>query len=483
MKFLYTLISLTVLISQITSCGKKQPEMDDISFNTQRSQSSSISGKPDGSVSGYVIYDIEKEKIIKHYKSNRAFIPASVTKLFTAVYALNLLGTEKKFTTELAYEGEINNKTLNGNLYLKGKGDSTLKTSDLLEMVLALKAKGIKKIKGKFIYDSGEINQKKFITSTMPNNAYYNSGYGSLNLNLNRIRIIKNGHGLYSIPSVRNIKVGTKAPAKGGEYEEVQFSNSGNNERWLYPANRVLNGAILPVKDTGLFTAMVLRKICRTQGIEIPIPLAGKMNSDTDDIYKTESPELIEIVKGLLKYSNNVKAEVIGSIASLLNIKDNGSNMTMESYFPSNFIKINWKGFNIDSFSGLSIKNRCTPLQVMAVLSYLNSLNIEHYSIESMLPVGGDDGTLIKRFTEPEYSYRVFAKTGTVFYASGLAGAFYGKSGKKYLFAVFIDDKTMRRKYDSAEEKRHDTLRAARRWTKSTEKSIDNFIKTNIDKL
>lgn len=74
--------------------------------------------------------------------------PASVMKLLTGAAALETLGQDYSFKTELYTDGEIRDGELHGNLYLRGQGDPTLTKPDLRAFVSELKTQGIQVIKG-----------------------------------------------------------------------------------------------------------------------------------------------------------------------------------------------------------------------------------------------------------------------------------------------------------------------------------------------
>ena len=85
---------------------------------------------------------------------------ASTQKIFTAIAAFDKLGKDFKYTTELGYNGTIDDSILNGNIIIKGYGDPTLgswryehtKQDSVLYFVTSSIAKaGIKQITGNII--------------------------------------------------------------------------------------------------------------------------------------------------------------------------------------------------------------------------------------------------------------------------------------------------------------------------------------------
>jgi D-alanyl-D-alanine carboxypeptidase/D-alanyl-D-alanine-endopeptidase (penicillin-binding protein 4) len=84
------------------------------------------------SLDGALIYGLNQAQL---------FQPASNAKLFTTAAALALLGTDKRFTTQVIAEGKLSGHSLKGNLRLVGGGDPSFGTRDLPYIPPAQRAK------------------------------------------------------------------------------------------------------------------------------------------------------------------------------------------------------------------------------------------------------------------------------------------------------------------------------------------------------
>ncbi len=89
--------------------------------------------------------------------------------------------------------------------------------------------------------------------------------------------------------------------------------------------------------------------------------------------------------------------------------------------------------------SGLSGHDLVTPRATAKLLSYAT-----HQSWftqwKAGLPVGGEDGTLAGRFSQPPLKDHLFAKTGTLAEARALSGYLDCASGKTVIFSIMVDN-------------------------------------------
>src|SRR5699024_251864 len=109
--------------------------------------------KLQGAITGISIRDAETGKKVYDHMGNVRLRPASNMKLLTAAAALAVLGENHTFSTEVLAGSSTANNQLNGNLFLKGRGDPTLMPEDFDRFAKKVKENGIDMIDGDIIAD------------------------------------------------------------------------------------------------------------------------------------------------------------------------------------------------------------------------------------------------------------------------------------------------------------------------------------------
>lgn len=107
----------------------------------------------DGAVTGVSVRHAGTGEPLYEENGDTRLHPASTMKLLTGAAAMETLGPNHRFSTEVWTDGKISGKMLHGNIYLKGKGDPTLLNADLDQFAKELKKQGIERIKGDLIGD------------------------------------------------------------------------------------------------------------------------------------------------------------------------------------------------------------------------------------------------------------------------------------------------------------------------------------------
>jgi serine-type D-Ala-D-Ala carboxypeptidase/endopeptidase (penicillin-binding protein 4) len=149
---------------------------------------------------GICVLDAQTGKLIFAKNEQMGLAPASTQKVVTSLAAMELLGNDFKFKTELLADGEIKNGVLNGNLILKGNGDpsfgswrfnSTKSDEIYAQFFDAMTKAGIKKItKDICLYANHfetQATPKGWVWEDIGN--YYGAGAWSLNWHENQYDI------------------------------------------------------------------------------------------------------------------------------------------------------------------------------------------------------------------------------------------------------------------------------------------------------
>lgn len=389
---------------------------------------------------GFVVFDPKTNKIVSSYNETEPLVPASTTKLLTTETAMNLLGENFRWITQLEYSGEIDNEgNLNGNLYIVGSGDPSLGTGkagsskygDIInDYIYAMsQEKGIKKINGDIIIQNALFKENK--TSFLPENIVWmeqNNYY----LPVGSTKDI----------DPRNEKLMTSSKSPLQKIKKFYYISPYIN-KMVFSENFTGSSYSTNLPDAPYYLANSLR----SNLLKRKMPVSGKVIAKTADIdaeprklimaYK--SPTLGEIIHDTNKRSDNALAEAILRMVGFQKKGDqsleSGRAVVTEHLLKSGF---DMNGLVYLDGSGLSHSNKVTPL---AQVKFLSSLISSKYftSFFTSLPIGGEDGTLKKMFNESEASGRVFAKTGTLNKVKALTGFIKTDSGNNLVFSILVN--------------------------------------------
>jgi len=95
--------------------------------------------------------------------------------------------------------------------------------------------------------------------------------------------------------------------------------------------------------------------------------------------------------------------------------------------------------YHFEDGSGLSRLNLVAPAAVVKLLRHLDR-SPDREAWVSLLPIGGEDGTLANRFDGHPEGRRVRAKTGTLSHISALSGHIDSRSRGRLAFALMVNN-------------------------------------------
>ncbi len=426
---------------------------------------------------GYLLFDLSNGKALDTHQPLVARIPASTAKVVTTVAALQILGADYRFTTTLLTTGELRNGVLTGSVYLRGGGDPTLSTDDLREFVIALQKTGVKRVSGEFIFDESFLPTTPAIDSAQPLAVSYNPGLSALSVNYNRI-VVRWRHQ----PNAPAFTATILSPADGGAVpvkditvgnlsttldRRIKFVPNGTTlDRWLLSPTLPPHGEIdLPVKkDPGRLTALLFRTMCQQRGITLPLPQSGVAPSHAHSVQEIRSAPLPEVITQVLRYSNNLSAELIGQTATrtLLGetVQLTTSAATISNWHQKALPGTDWRTFRSLNHSGLSSLSRHSPQQLADILRYASTIHPVRVKFADLL-----SPPHWSKETEPIRSM-VRAKSGTMSYADGLIGYLTTAKGRQLGFVILLTDFSRRAAFDATFDVRiAETPPDARAWT------------------
>ncbi|MFC6267939.1 D-alanyl-D-alanine carboxypeptidase/D-alanyl-D-alanine endopeptidase [Frigoriflavimonas asaccharolytica] len=390
---------------------------------------------------GFVVYDPKTNKIVSSYNETTPLVPASTTKLLTTETAMNLLGENFRWITQLEYSGEIDaDGVLNGNLYIVGSGDPTLGTgkagssryaSIVSDYIYAIsQEKGIKKINGDIIIQNAIFKENK--TPFLPENIVWmeqNNYY----LPVGSTKDIE--------PRNEKLLSASKNPV---EKQKKFFYISPYVDKMVF-ANEFI-GSIYTTKlpDAPYYLANSLRSTLTKS----KIPVSGKVISKLADldaeprkiITAYRSPTLGAIIYDTNKRSDNASAEALLRMVGFQKKGDqsleSGRAVVTEHLAKSGF---DMEGLSYYDGSGLSRNNKVSTISQVKFLTSLMSSKY-YKSFFASLPIGGEDGTLKRMFNDSPASGQVFAKTGTLNKVKALTGFIKTDSGKTLVFSILVNN-------------------------------------------
>lgn len=102
---------------------------------------------------GLMVYDLTADSVLYSYNERQMMRPASTMKVITAITAIDRLGGSYQLKTTLSYKGNIENRTLHGDIYCIGGFDPRFNNDDMKAFVDGIRRMGVDTIRGRIVAD------------------------------------------------------------------------------------------------------------------------------------------------------------------------------------------------------------------------------------------------------------------------------------------------------------------------------------------
>ncbi|MFD1506411.1 D-alanyl-D-alanine carboxypeptidase/D-alanyl-D-alanine-endopeptidase [Georgenia yuyongxinii] len=194
------------------------------------------------------------------------------------------------------------------------------------------------------------------------------------------------------------------------------------------------------VADPALEAAQAFAAALTSRGVEVTGVRRTPAPADAEPLASVSSAPVGEVVRQMLKVSDNSLAEVLARLVAVeRGAPADFAGATASVLAQLGALGVDVSGVHLTDASGLSAQNRVPPSVIVEVL--LTAMDPETTSLHGLvpaLPVGGLDGTLAGRLTD-DGAGRVRAKTGTLIQAISLSGTVVTEDGRLLAFAVLTD--------------------------------------------
>ena len=273
----------------------------------------------------FAVADVGSGARLEEYGSKEALPPASVAKALTALYALDVLGPDYRFETKLMADGPVENGILKGDLILVGGGDPLLDTDDLASMAANLREAGITEVQGAFKVYDGALPYVFSIDPGQPDHVGYSPSISGISLNFNRVHFEwKRAGTRYDVTmDARTAKYRPDVDMAAMRVEARRlpiytYQPSARQDRWTVAKGALGNGGArwLPVRKPALYAGDVFKTLARANGIVLGRVQITREAPQGTVLVVHQSDPLESILRGMLKYSTNITAEMVGLAAS-----------------------------------------------------------------------------------------------------------------------------------------------------------------------
>ena len=403
-----------------------------------------------GTAIGFCLIN-SKGEVTMDDNAGTAFIPASSFKTLTTATALEVLGPDFHFTTDLKSTAPIQDGVIKGDLVIVGGGDPMLKLDDLKAWATDLKQRGLTRVTGSIRVDSsffsGSLYGDFWNWGDIGNG--YGSGVAGLNLNHNRyIIMFRAGPEVGSPAELLGINLEipgavwknevTTGPADSGDGVMI---HGGENTAIIHLRGTVPLGAEKfqargAVPDPARFAAHHFRAVLLTAGIQVGSPGTGTRSPNvkgpgpgtppspapaTHSLLKHDSPPLLDIIKSIHKVSDNHETECVFRMLGLKAGKPSAE-----------VIREHWKtrglefaGLRMEDGSGLSRADFIRPVDLARL---------------QLVAGTGPQGAAYKAslLSENGLIWKIGAMSGIRTY-TGYAKT---KSGEEYCYALMVNHYT-----------------------------------------
>ncbi|GAA2364750.1 D-alanyl-D-alanine carboxypeptidase/D-alanyl-D-alanine-endopeptidase [Saccharopolyspora halophila] len=417
----------------------------------------------DGAQAGVVVRDPRTDEILYSRQPGYRAQPASNAKLFTAAAALQALGPDYRFRTEVLTDGERRGPLLHGDLYLRGTGDPTMLAADYDRLAARIAESGIRAVRGELLADDTAFDDVPLGTGWAWDDEpyYYSAPVSALNAAPDAdydagsaiVRVAPTAPGRTAYvrldPGTDVLEIDNRVTTTAGGEPNVTVEREHRSGRVLVTgsipegAGAVREWVAVP-DGTGYATDLFSRALA-AHGVTVRGTGERPTPSGAQVLAAHESMPLRELLVPFLKLSNNGHAEVLvkamGREEAGAGSWEAGTGVLAEQLTG---LGVDPAALRLVDGSGLSRMDSVRPEQLTALLDEAAGMPW-FQDFRNALPVAGAadrmvGGTLRNRMRDTAAEGNVRAKTGSMTGVTALSGYVTAADGRGLVFSAVLND-------------------------------------------
>ncbi|MBY8944273.1 D-alanyl-D-alanine carboxypeptidase/D-alanyl-D-alanine-endopeptidase [Pseudomonas sp. SH10-3B] len=416
-----------------------------------------------GATVSVMVRDARSGSTLYQHNPRTRLIPASNLKLLTTAAAMDVLGPQYRFSTQLLSNGTQQGGRLAGNLYLRGLGDPTTQFADFQALAAQLASQGVRQVQGDLVFDDTWFDAERLGVDWAQDDesTYYGAQISALTVSPN------------TDFDAGTLLVTAKAPVALGQPVNVVVSPSTDyvqlsNRAISGPGNSYaitrqhgtnllqLSGALAPGKQSRQWVSVweptqlvanLFEQALAQQGIQVlgRRVIGGASPATATVLAEHQSAPLQDLITPLLKLSNNNMSEALlkamgrkranaGTAAA--GVAAVAAFMQRQGLDPATLSQVDG--------SGLSRRNLVSA-QNLTDLLLAASKQPWFDAWYSALPIAGNadrmsGGSLRYRLRGTAAENNLHAKTGSMAGVSSLSGYITDAEGRRLVFSMISNN-------------------------------------------
>jgi D-alanyl-D-alanine carboxypeptidase/D-alanyl-D-alanine-endopeptidase (penicillin-binding protein 4) len=379
---------------------------------------------------------------------SRALTPASTEKIIVSDAALADLGALYRFDTLLASTKPVRDGAVDGDLWLAGSGDPSLRSDDLRAGIAALRKLGVQRVDDGIAVDGSAIAGEEInpFWNADDSNEDFMAATSGVSLDEDTVEFHVTGASPGEPAAVR-------VKPQSSDVHYYGSIATGSDDDAIIAATATpnlfrLDGSVppgtretfyLPVHGIEHYAGAVLTALAKAGGISVHAPpRTGTLALDARILWEHRSQPLAKLLQHMLVFSDNHFAEqFMRTLGGRDGDTPDDANGIRAERAVLTAQEIPVPGLHLVDGSGLAHANRVAAITLARILAYYDAQRGGNI-LYPLMARGGRDGTL-KMYDFQDAQGRVRAKSGHVAGVASLAGYVDTRKHGRVVFAFLID--------------------------------------------